>query len=169
MRDIHRKSRRHARTPPGPSHDRGARRPAARRDGDALRSAFPFVFAHGSGPRRPSSPYAALARATPRRCARLRLFPVTCVFPRRFRRGSAIPAPRGVTGVGSLSLRSADARLSASRNLRHVLCLFIDDRAHRGGAHLLSNLNAKGADVCHLKHDAGLLGAFSIIHVPCAP
>ena len=29
----------------GPSHDRGARRPAARRDGDALRSAFPFVFA----------------------------------------------------------------------------------------------------------------------------
>ena len=81
----------------------------------------------------------------------------------------AIPAPRGVTGVGSLSLRSADARLSASRNLRHVLCLFIDDRAHRGGAHLLSNLNAKGADVCHLKHDAGLLGAFLIIHVPCAP
>ena len=90
----------------------------------------------------------------------------------------AIPAPRGVTGVGSLCalrLRSADARLSVEVErckeftLRHVLCLFIDDRAHRGGAHLLSNLNAKGADVCHLKHDAGLLGAFSIIHVPCAP
>ena len=128
------------------------------------------LCSHGSGPVRAFvAVRGRLARATPRRCARLRLFPVTCVFPRRFRRGSAIPAPRGVTGVGSLSLRSADARLSASRNLRHVLCLFIDDRAHRGGAHLLSNLNAKGADVCHLKHDAGLLGAFSIIHVPCAP
>ena len=166
MRDIHRKCRRHAhRSQPRPG--RATPRRAARR----RRVTFRVSVCVRTAPVRaaPSSPYAALARATPRRCARLRLFPVTCVFPRRFRRGSAIPAPRGVTGVGSLSLRSADARLSASRNLRHVLCLFIDDRAHRGGAHLLSNLNAKGADVCHLKHDAGLLGAFSIIHVPCAP
>ena len=72
--------------------------------------------------------------------------------------------------VASLGLAVSDrgcaVRGGSYLRQRYVLQLFIDDRVHRGGAHLLGDLDAKGADVCHLKHDAGLLGAFSIIHAP---
>lgn len=72
--------------------------------------------------------------------------------------------------VASLGLAVSDrgCAVRGGRYLRqrYVLQLFIDDRVHRGGAHLLGDLDAKGADVCHLKHDAGLLSASSIIHAP---